>query len=176
MSKWMASPRPILSRRILLGSGAAILGSQSLAYEVRAQAGPLGQAAVTPFMQLSTLLIAHRLDPVIGARIAAGLKADQRPLARQIDLLIKLARSRSATQVEDFFPFADDTAKAAALRIVSAWYLGVIDNVPGATVFAYELALMFQVTSDVMAIPTYAISGPNGWGAQAPPLEAMPIF
>ncbi len=78
--------------------------------------------------------------------------------------------------VEDFFPFASDEAKASALRIISAWYLGVVEDAPGAKVIAYELALMFKPTSDVMTIPTYSISRPNGWGAAAPPLSAMPTF
>ncbi len=127
-------------------------------------------------MALSRLLIPHRLDPAIGRRIAAELKADKAPLSDHIDALLKLAHDRHAAVVEDFFPFASDEAKASALRIVSAWYLGVVDDAPGAKIFAYELALMFKPTSDVMTIPTYSISRPNGWGAAAPPLSAMPTF
>jgi hypothetical protein len=43
-------------------------------------------------------------------------------------------------------------------------------------VFAYEFALLYQPTSDVMTIPSYAISGPNGWSAESPPLHDMPSF
>jgi hypothetical protein len=39
-----------------------------------------------------------------------------------------------------------------------------------------ELAVMYQPTFDVMTIPSYAISGPNGWNADAPPLGNMPEF
>jgi hypothetical protein len=39
----------------------------------------------------------------------------------------------------------------------TAWYLGVIVDAPDTEVFAYELALMYQPTSDVMTIPSYAI-------------------
>jgi hypothetical protein len=35
---------------------------------------------------------------------------------------------------------------------------------------------MYQPTRDVMTIPSYAISSPNGWPANAPPLEDMPDF
>jgi fructose 5-dehydrogenase small subunit len=52
----------------------------------------------------------------------------------------------------------------------------VIVDAPGAEVFAYELALMYQPTIDVMTIPTYAISGPNGWMSEAPALSDMPKF
>ncbi len=127
-------------------------------------------------MTLSRLLIPHRLDAEIGRRIAAELKADTAPFSDHIDALLKLAHDRHAAVVEDFFPFASDEAKAAALRIISAWYLGVVDDAPGAKIVAYEMALMFKPTSDVMTIPTYSISGPNGWSAAAPPLSAMPTF
>jgi hypothetical protein len=161
---------------MLLGGSTAMVGGLVLGRQVKSQPAVPGQQAATPFMTLSALLIPHRLDPVIGARIAAEMKADQPPLSDQIAGLISLARAKNATDVEAFFPFADDAAKAAALRIISAWYLGVVDNVPGATVIAYELALMFKPTSDVMTIPTYAISGPNDWGSKAPPLDRMPDF
>jgi fructose 5-dehydrogenase small subunit len=35
---------------------------------------------------------------------------------------------------------------------------------------------MYQPTIDVMTIPSYAISGPNGWTSDAPPLNSMPTF
>ncbi len=160
------------TRRLVLGASAAALAG------LAAQPGPVQSAAAHDerFMTLSRLLIPHSLDPEIGRRIAVDLKADRAPVSDHIDALLKLARDRHAAVVEDFFPFADDAAKACALRIISAWYLGVVDNAPGAKVVAYELALMFKPTSDVMTIPTYSISRPNGWGAAAPPLSAMPNF
>jgi hypothetical protein len=63
-----------------------------------------------------------------------------------------------------------------ALAIISAWYTGVVEDSANAEVFAFETALMYQPTRDVMTIPTYAISGPSGWTAQAPPLGNMPTF
>ncbi len=128
------------------------------------------------FMALSRLLIPHSLDPEIGRRIAVELKTDRAPFRDHIDALLKLAHDRRAAVVEDFFPFASDESKAAALRIISAWYLGVVDDAPDAKIVAYELALMFKPTSDVMTIPTYSISRPNGWGATSPPLSFMPTF
>jgi hypothetical protein len=161
------------SRRLLLVSSAA-----AMAGLVAVKPLPVRSAAADHdrFMALSRLLIPHRLDPEIGRRIAAELKTERAPLSDHIDALLKLAHDRRATVVEDFFPFASDDAKAVALRIISAWYLGVVDDAPGAKIIAYELALMFKPTSDVMTIPTYSISRPNGWGAEAPPLSAMPTF
>jgi len=161
------------TRRLVLASGAAALAGLAVA-----QPWPVQSAGThdTRFMTLSRLLIPHSLDPEIGRRIAIDLKADMAPVSDHIDALLKLAQDRHAAVVEDFFPFASDEAKACALRIISAWYLGVVDDAPGAKVIAYELALMFKPTSDVMTIPTYSISRPNGWGAAAPPLIAMPNF
>jgi len=161
------------NRRLVLASGVAMVAGL-----VAAQPWPVRSAVASDdkFMALSRLLIPHRLDPEIGRRIAAELKADQAPVSDHIDALLKLAHDRHATVVEDFFPFASDEAKATALRIISAWYLGVVDDAPGAKIVAYELALMFKPTSDVMTIPTYSISRPNGWGAAAPSLSAMPTF
>jgi hypothetical protein len=66
--------------------------------------------------------------------------------------------------------------KETALSIISAWYLGVVTDAPDAEVFAYEYALMYGPTSDVMTIPSYAIAAPNGWTDDAPPLSNMPEF
>jgi hypothetical protein len=152
-------------------SGAVAFGGAALPWSISAAA-----AADDRFMTLSRLLIPHSLDPVIGARIAADLATAVPRLADHLDTLLDLARAKQATIVEEFFPDAPEDAKATALRIISAWYLGVVDDVPGARIVAYELALMFKPTSDVMTIPTYAISGPNGWDAEAPPLDVMPNF
>ncbi len=160
------------TRRLLLASSAAVVAGLAAAPWRVQSAGAHDER----FMALSRLLIPHGLDPEIGRRIAAELKADLPPLSDHIDALLKLAHDRNAAIVEDVFPFASDEAKAAALRIISAWYLGAVDNAPGAKIIAYELALMFKPTSDVMTIPTYSISRPNGWGAEAPPLSAMPTF
>ena len=73
-------------------------------------------------------------------------------------------------------PCGYDLQRGAALKIISAWYLGVIDDAPGATVFANFDALMFKPTSDVMTIPSYAPAGPNHWNSLSPPLAAMPSF
>ncbi len=132
--------------------------------------------AEADFMRLSALLIPHRLDALTGARIMVGLGADRSPMNGHVTELLALARSRHATEAEDFFPFATGPAKAAALAIISAWYLGVAENIPGARVFANVDALMYGPTSDVMTIPSYATAGPSDWGQRSTPLAFMPSF
>ena len=76
------------------------------------------------------------------------------------DRLLAIARKKNARIVEDFFPdLPEGPLKETALAIISAWYLGVVTDAPDAEVFAYEYALMYQPTRDVMTIPSYAISG-----------------
>jgi fructose 5-dehydrogenase small subunit len=129
------------------------------------------------FMEVSSLLIAHRLNPELGRRLEIAMNAANPSMPEHISALLSIARKKGAKTVEDFFPdVPDGPIKATALSIISAWYTGVVEDGPGAKVFAYELALMYQPTRDVMTIPSYAISGPNGWTSNAPPLSDLPDF
>ena len=167
-----------LFRRQILIAGGVLLGGLAVAPTFPTAAADTSTAAPpNPFMELSALLIPHRLDRDVGVRLDAALSAKDPAFAGHVTALLDVARKKQAAIVEDFFPdVPDGPLKEAALLIISAWYLGVIVDEPDAEVFAYELALMFQPTIDVMTIPTYAISGPNGWTSEAPPLSNMPKF
>jgi hypothetical protein len=129
------------------------------------------------FMEISLLLVPHRLNEEVGKRMGAAMGALNPSLSQHIDGLLAIARQKNARIVEDFFAdVPEGPLKETALSIISAWYLGVVTDAPDAEVFAYEYALMYQPTRDVMTIPSYAISGPNGWTAEAPPLSDMPEF
>lgn len=133
--------------------------------------------SLTRFMDISSLLIPHQLDKAIGKRLASAMSAATPSLPDHIIELLAIARKKNARVVEDFFPdVPQGPLKETALSIISAWYMGVLTDAPGAEVFAYEFALMYQPTVDVMTIPSYAKSGPNGWNADAPPLSDMPKF
>jgi Membrane bound FAD containing D-sorbitol dehydrogenase len=120
-------------------------------------------------MEVSSFL-AHHLDADVGARLAVAMKALNPGIDQDIDKILDIAKTKNARVVEDFFPdFPDAELKDTALAIISAWYTGVVVDAPNAEVFAYELALIYQPSSDVMTIPSYAISGPNGWNACACP-------
>ncbi|MHC1479012.1 sugar dehydrogenase complex small subunit [Frateuria aurantia] len=173
-----APPEFRLSRRRLLLGGGLLAGAFALDLPAQLLALPTERTTFGPrFMQLSSLLVNHRLDPQIGLRMAAAMKAAQPELPMIADRLLKLAQAHGARVVEDFFPYiAEGTDKQAALGIIAAWYRGVLVDTPDAEVFTYEQALMYQPTADVMTIPSYAISGPNGWTSKAPPLSDMPEF
>jgi len=167
-----------LTRRKLMVGGALFVGGVLLSPEVSAQT--LGAAAPevsTSFMEVSSLLSDHHLDAQSGSRMAAAMLRLHPTLAQDIGAIIEIAKKKNARIVEDFFAdIPEGNLKDTALAIISAWYTGVVENSSTAEVFAFETALMYQPTHDVMTIPTYAISGPNGWNAQAPPLGNMPAF
>jgi hypothetical protein len=169
-----------LDRREILAGGLAFVGGLGLATP---PAGSAAEATVgsgesaARFMELSSLLIPHHLNEGVGRRIGAAMSALNPSLAEQVTELLAIARKKNARVVEDFFPdVPEGPLKETALAIVSAWYLGVVTDAPDAEVLAYAHALMYQPTKDVMTIPSYAISPPNAWSAEAPPLSNMPEF
>ena len=167
-----------LARREVLVRGLIIGGIAALpTLPVMAAPTAWSDQAAAGFMEISSLLVPHRLNEEIGKRMGAAMGALNPSLSQQIDGLISIARQKNARIVEDFFAdVPEGPLKETALSIISAWYLGVVTDAPDAEVFAYEYALMYQPTRDVMTIPSYAISGPNGWTAEAPPLSDMPEF
>jgi hypothetical protein len=167
-----------LARREVLVGGLIIGGIAALpTLPAIAAAASWSDQSAAQFMEISLLLVPHRLNEQVGRRIGAAMSALNPSLSQQIDGLLSIAREKKARIVEDFFAdVPDGPLKETALSIISAWYLGVVTDAPDAEVFAYEYALMYQPTRDVMTIPSYAISGPNGWTAEAPPLSNMPEF
>jgi hypothetical protein len=167
-----------LARREVLAGG-LLVGGLAVLPTLPALAAPTAWSdqSAARFMEISSLLVPHRLNEEIGKRMGAVMSALNPSLLQQIDGLLSIAREKNARIVEDFFPdVPDGPLKQTALSIISAWYLGVATDAPDAEVFAYEYALMYQPTRDVMTIPSYAVSGPNGWTAEAPPLSNMPEF
>jgi fructose 5-dehydrogenase small subunit len=145
--------------------------------QAKAALASWSEESAARFMEISSLLIPHRLHEEIGKRIGAAMSVLNPSLSDQVTELLAIGKNKNAKIVEDFFPdVPEGPLKQVALSIISAWYLGVVTDAPDAEVFAYEYALMFGPTKDVMTIPSYAISGPNGWSADAPPLDSMPEF
>jgi hypothetical protein len=167
-----------LARRHVVFGGLSVVGGAAVSMlpEISVAAS-WSQESSAQFMEISSLLIPHRLRREVGQRIGAAMSALNPSLSAQIAELLAIAKKHDARIVEDFFSdVPEGPLKQTALAIISAWYLGVITDAPDAEVFAYAHALMYQPTKDVMTIPSYAISGPNEWSAEAPPLSDMPEF
>jgi hypothetical protein len=167
-----------LGRREILVGGLAIVGGLAMLPAISAAAAASwSDESAARFLEVSSLLIPHRLNEEIGRRIGAAMNALNPSLSEQLAELLAIARNKNARIVEDFFPdVPEGPLKETTLAIISAWYLGVVSDALDAEVFAYEYALMYGPTRDVMTIPSYAISGPNGWKSDAPPLDSMPEF
>ena len=168
-----------LARRQIVVGGLVLVGGLAALPTLPAFSAPASwsDASAKKFMDISSLLIPHRLNEEIGKRIGAAMSALNPQLLEHVTALLDIAGKKNARVVEDFFPdVPEGPLKETALSIISAWYMGVAVDAPDAQVFAYENALMYQPTRDVMTIPSYAKSGPNGWNADAPPLTDMPKF
>jgi hypothetical protein len=164
--------REVLAGAFLIG-GFAVLANLPTA----SAAAAWSDESAARFFEISSLLIPHRLNAAIGKRIGSLMSASNPSLSEHVTGLLAIARQKNARVVEDFFPdVPEGPLRQTALAIISAWYLGVASDAPDAEVFALEYALMYQPTSDIMTIPSYAKSGPNGWTADAPPLGNMPEF
>lgn len=129
------------------------------------------------FMQLSNLLVNHRLDAAIGARIAQAAPGLHPEAAAMTGAILAIAQGRNARLVEDFF----DAIPAGPLQdfahwVIFAWYAGCSSPKKDAQVFSFEGALTYQVTRDTVAIPSYGFSGPNKWQRPIMQLAAMPHF
>jgi hypothetical protein len=168
-----------LARRQIVVGGLFLVGGLSALSALPAMSATVSWSdeSAARFLEISSLLIPHHLNEEIGKRMGAAMSALNPSLSEQVTELLAIAKKKNARTVEDFFPdVPEGPLKDTALAIISAWYLGVVTDAPDAEVFAYEHALMYGPTSDVMTIPSYAISGPNGWPADAPPLSNMPDF
>ena len=163
-----------LSRRhFLLGSAA--LTASWVTWGVAAGPAPATADSAT-FMRVSGLLVNHQLHPGVSARIAqaAAKHADS---DKMMNAIIAIAAAKGATEVEAFF--ADIPAgplQDFAHWIIFAWYTGCSSPKKDAQVFAYEEALTYRTTADVVAIPSYGVSGPNLWSRAIAPLSPLPHF
>jgi fructose 5-dehydrogenase small subunit len=166
--------REVLAGVLLVGGAAALA---SLPPALAAAAAAWSDESAARFNEISSLLIPHRLNQAIGKRIGVLMSVLNPSLSEHVARLLAIAKEKNAGIVEDFFPdVPEGPLRDTALSIISAWYLGVVSDAPDAEVVALEYALMYGPTSDVMTIPSYALSGPNGWTANAPPLSNMPEF
>ena len=96
-----------LGRREVLVGGLAFVGGLGLATPPAGSADAAtawsGESA-TRFMELSSLLIPHRLNEGVGRRIGAAMSALNPSLADQVTELLAIAGKKNARIVEDFFP------------------------------------------------------------------------
>lgn len=169
-----------LSRRtFLLGtavaSGAWVTWGGLPAWAIAARTAPAVDAGA--FMRLSALLVNHQLNPATGARIAAAAAEKYADSAAMADAILAIATAKGAVLVEDFFAdIPPGPLQELAHWVIFAWYTGCSSAKKDARVFSFEEALTYRTTADVVAIPSYGLTGPNAWSRAIVPLSDMPHF
>lgn len=138
----------------LAAAAASLAGSATLHAVAQASGEPLDA-----FMGLSQALTARPvLDRAVGARLLAALQKASAAASDFAAQLRPLAQSLAAGTLSGL-------QQETALRILQAWYTGVVDG----TVVTYEQALMYGVVSDILVIRTYCPNRPGFWAE--PPVE-----
>ncbi|MHC1478767.1 sorbitol dehydrogenase family protein [Frateuria aurantia] len=175
--------RGMARRNLLRHSGAAVAGLALAAAGVQAQSQTVAAAAANPqaldtFYRLSRLLTGHEnLDLTVGEHLYDAMLKLNPAFAGQVTELSQYAASHKLDTVEALeAALKGQPLHVPLMAIISAWYSGVVEPGTSATVYAYERALMYQMSRDGMVIPTYAHNGPNYWVAEPPPLDRLPVF
>ncbi|MBK0097237.1 sorbitol dehydrogenase family protein [Erwinia sp. S63] len=166
-----------LSRRRVLLSGVVIVAGGLITSALPRLAFADSSKNFIPFMQISRLLVNHKLDDAVGQRMLALLELEQPDLMANLNHLLAIAKANKAQIVEDFFPaIPQGELQALAHKIIFGWYTGCLEPKRSAKAFAYEQALTWQTTLDTITIPSYGISGPNNWQRANTPVLPVPQF
>lgn len=159
-------------RQLFLLGTAAVLSSQLPSFAFASTEGLEAR-----FLDVSKLLVNHDLSPAVGRRIAAFAQAAHPDLNDMLDRIADAAAARNATRVEDFFDdLPEGPVRDFAYWTIAAWYTGSSSGDRDAVLFTYEEALLYQPTIDMVPIPTFGFSAPNGWGNDLYPLTDLPRF
>lgn len=172
--QWAA--RAGLSRRAVLSVGLAIpflVATRGLfAQSVAAGSAPIDKAGLHA---LSVAVIGPKADDkfLSDAYHAAFTEAAPGFLVRASALADAMQADELTTpKVFSASSLArDEVSRATAIALTAAWYLGHVAHDDDGKVVAYEKALMWTPTNDIMVIPSYARGGPGYWADQIPHLQ-----
>lgn len=167
----------MLSRRKVLLAGAVIIAGGVVTSALPSFALAATSDTFTPFMQISRLLVNHQLDQAVGQRMFTLLAAEEGGLGDNLNQLLAIASAQNARVVEDFFPsIPQGKLQDLAHKIIFGWYTGSLEPTRTAKTFAFEQALTWHTTLDVITVPSYGISGPNNWHRVNTPVLPVPTF
>lgn len=165
-------------RSMLLGSAAALIGTNLFADRFRAQTLPDPSTAGAAmddvdFLSLSHVATGHSdLSSVTAARIFGAMRKFDPNFSTRAAALLQLARS--ATEPEALLQAAEPAGLGDTMQtIVAAWYTGTVGKGTDAVVVSYVDALMYQPVKDGMRPPTYC-DGPNWWTGSPPLAGVLP--
>jgi len=152
-----------------------------------AAAAQPAEDTLAQFMALSRWLTGRpSLTVELGRRYFDALAAHDADFAGQLAPLNSLHQAHGEQGLQAYCDAVDASGAAYASlphRIIAAWYTGQVGKLPalasrhdrsspqqpdaGATVIAYEMALMYTATADVLTIPSYCRDVPGYWAQRA---------
>ncbi|QHI96710.1 sorbitol dehydrogenase [Xylophilus rhododendri] len=157
----------IAAAGVLASGGAALLGGV-----------PTALAATVPaddFLRLSEFLTGGKpLQAALATRYQASLAKHDPKFDEGAVALQQYVAGAKAANIDELLarPDLSEPLKKSITQIVSAWYLGIVANDDDAELIAYNDALMYRPTIDVIVVPSYG-GGPDSWG-QKPPVSTTP--
>lgn len=170
-----------LSRRKLLAFSSACLTIAAIGTTAKGSAQDVvasNRDSISNFMQLSTFATGHKnLDLNIGSALLLAFEAQTHDFSDQVTALLEQISKNSYQDIEALDAgLSNAPLHSTLLQIIRAWYSGVIESGTNAKVYAFEKALMYQPSRDVVVIPTYAHNGPNYWVSAPASVDIMPVF
>src|SRR6218665_2007846 len=174
----MALPDLAISRRTLLG-GAAVAGT-ALALGGAAVLGTsnafAAEVAAAEFLQLSQFLTGGKpLAGGLAPRYQDSLVRHAPGFSEAAAVLQRYVSGAKAATIDALLARDDLTEplRKTITQIVSAWYLGIVNNDKDVELISYAEALMYRPTADVLVVPSYG-GGPDSWGEKPAGTSTVP--
>lgn len=123
------------------------------------------------FMSVSQLITPTVLSPQTGAQLYLALKQSNAAIDTQLQALAKIIAATPGISIEALVDSLKSNQHEDLLKtmnsIVAAWYTGIVNH----RTYAYQTALMYQPTRDVLSPPSYTRGGPLNWANSQPPTD-----
>lgn len=123
------------------------------------------------FMSVSQLITPAELSPQTGAQLYKALKQSNSALDPHLQALTKIMAATPGISIESLVDSLKASQHQDLLKtlnsMVAAWYTGIVGN----RTYAYQTALMYQPTRDVLSPPSYTRGGPLNWASSQPPTD-----
>ena len=167
-----------VSRRALV-AGAAVVGTAIAVGGVSVLGTTNAFAAATTsndFLRLSEFLTGGKpLEAGLATRYQASLVRLDAKFAAAAAELQRYVNDAKAANIDELLarPDLGEPLRKTITQIVSAWYLGIVNNDTEVELIAYADALMYRPTADVLVVPSYG-GGPDSWGQKPANLSTTP--
>ncbi|QMV53920.1 sugar dehydrogenase complex small subunit [Ewingella americana] len=124
------------------------------------------------FMSVSRVITPAELSPQTGAQLYKALHQSNSVLDPHLQALAKMIAATPGITIELLAEALKAGQHQDLLKtlnsMVAAWYTGIVGN----RTYAYQTALMYQPTRDVLSPPSYTRGGPLNWANSQPPTDA----